>query len=44
MSEVMEASLYQSVILDRSRNPRFRRRLSGPALLRGKCTNPLCGD
>jgi len=44
MSEVMEASLYQSVILDRSRNPRFRRRLAGPALLHGKCTNPLCGD
>jgi len=37
-------SLYQAVILERSRNPRFRRRLEGGGVLRAKCDNPLCGD
>ena len=36
-------SLYQSVILERSRQPRFRRRLTGVPFA-GKCANPLCGD
>ena len=48
MSEALtrtgDDALYQSVILERSRNPRYRRALSGAGVLHGKCTNPLCGD
>ena len=36
-------ALYQSVILERSRQPRFRRRLAGTPHS-AKCANPLCGD
>jgi len=39
-----DISLYQAVILERSRNPRFRHRLDGTGVLHAKCDNPLCGD
>ena len=39
-----EISLYQAVILDRSRSPRFRHRLAGDGVLHAQCANPLCGD
>ncbi len=36
-------ALYQSVILERSRQPRFRHKIAG-ASAAAKCINPLCGD
>jgi nitrogen fixation NifU-like protein len=38
-----QGTIYQSVILERSRSPRYRRPLAGWAN-QGLCRNPLCGD